>query len=198
MNTHVTIPVFIWLSVMFFIAGNIEAADVASMTSSCDGCHGKDGASQIPQMPIIGGVSALYISDALAAFRDKTRLCNGGIMCQIAGNISEQDAKSIGEYYAAKPFVRAKQTYDANLAERGKVIHERYCGKCHQNGGSLPQDDAGILAGQWKPYLEQQFKELKSGERLMPDKMKPKIDKLTEEDIKALIEYFASFQYQGS
>lgn len=171
-----------------------DAADITNLTAPCAGCHGKDGASQMPQFPIIGGLSALYISDALAAFRDKTRLCNGGIMCQLADGISEQDAKRIGEYFAGKPFVRAKQSFDAELAKRGKAIQQRHCGKCHRDGGSLAQDDAGIMAGQWKPYLQQQFREFKSGQRLMPEMMKPKIDKLSDEDIKALIEYFASFQ----
>jgi sulfide dehydrogenase cytochrome subunit len=196
MKIHLILAMFLCLGALCFTAGTVEAdsTEITSLVGPCEGCHGKDGASQMPQFPIIGGLSALYISDALAAFRDKTRLCNGGIMCQLASKISEQDASRIGEYFANKPFVRAKQSFDAKLADQGKAIQHRYCGKCHQNGGSLQADNAGILAGQWKPYLEQQFKELKSGQRLMPEMMKPKIDKLSDADIKALIEYFASFQ----
>jgi len=171
-----------------------NATEVTALIAPCEGCHGKDGASQNPTIPIIGGMSALYISDAIAAFRDNTRLCNGDIMCQLASNISEQDAQRIGKYFAGKPFVRAKQSFDIELAKRGKALHQRYCSKCHQQGGSLAQDDAGIMAGQWKPYLEQQFKEFKTGKRLMPEMMKPKIAKLSDDDVKALIEYFASFQ----
>lgn len=171
-----------------------NAADINSLAAQCEGCHGKGGASQVPQFPIIGGLSALYISDAMAAFRDKTRLCMGQTMCQIAKSLSEADAERLADYFAAKPFVRATQTFDAALAERGKAIYERHCSKCHQEGGSLAEDDAGIMAGQWKPYLEEQFKEYVSGKRLMPEKMKPKIAKLNADDINALIQYFASFQ----
>ena len=48
------------------------------------------------------------------------------------------------------------------------------------------------MTGQWKPYLEQQFKEFKTGKRQIPELMKLKINKLNDDDIKALIEYFAS------
>lgn len=186
---------FLCLAALYFTSGNVEAAstEISVLVAPCMGCHGKDGASQIPHIPIIGGLSSLYSSDAIAAFREKTRLCDGDVMCQLASNISEEDAMRIGDYFASKPFVRAKQTFDPVLANQGKDIYTRYCNKCHQDGGSIQQDDAGILAGQWKPYLQQQFKEFKSGKRLMPEMMKPKIDKLSDADIKALIEYFASF-----
>jgi sulfide dehydrogenase cytochrome subunit len=175
-------------------SSTVAATDISSLAAQCEGCHGKNGASQVPQFPIIGGLSALYISDAMAAFRDKTRLCMGETMCQIAKSLSEADAERLADYFAAKPFVRAAQTFDAALAERGKAIYERHCSKCHQDGGSLAEDDAGIMAGQWKPYLEEQFKEYISGKRLMPEKMKPKIAQLNADDINALIQYFASFQ----
>ena len=193
MKIHLHVSAFICTSILLFNAGILDAsADIKTLTAPCEGCHGKDGASQNPTIPIIGGMSAVYIRDALAAFRDKTRLCNGGVMCQLASGISEQDARRIGIYFAGKPFVRAKQPFDAALATRGQAIQQRYCGKCHRQGGSVAQDDAGIMTGQWKPYLEQQFKEFKTGKRQIPELMKLKINKLNDDDIKALIEYFAS------
>jgi sulfide dehydrogenase cytochrome subunit len=44
------------------------------------------------------------------------------------------------------------------------------------------------------PYLEEQFEEYSTGKRPVPKKMKPKMDKLTEDDIKALVQYYGSFQ----
>ena len=182
-------------ALMFTTArGDTAAADINSLAAQCEGCHGKNGISQVPQFPIIGGLSALYISDAMAAFRDKTRLCMGETMCQIAKSLSEADAERLAKYFAAKPFIRAKQPFDAAMAKRGKEVYDRYCSKCHQQGGSLAEDDASILAGQWKPYLEEQFRQFTTGKRLMPEKMKPKIAKLNTDDINALLQYFASFQ----
>lgn len=182
------------------------AADIAVLTGPCEDCHGKDGASQEPKIPTIGGFSATYISDSLAAYRDKTRPCEdvkypAGVhkgettsMCKAAENLSEEDAGLIADHYAGKPFVRAKQSFDAELAKRGKGIHDLGCKKCHEDGGSSPDDDAGILAGQWMPYLEEQFEEYASGKRPMPEKMQPKFEVLTEDDIKALVQYYGSFQ----
>ncbi|MDE2461976.1 MAG: cytochrome c4, partial [Gammaproteobacteria bacterium] len=62
----------------------------------------------------------------------------------------------------------------------------------HTNGGSVADDDAGILAGQWSPYLQQAFQEYQSGNRVMPDQMKPKIDALRTDQVNALIQYYAS------
>lgn len=182
------------------------AADIASLTASCEDCHGKDGASAEPEIPTIGGFSAVYITDSLAVYRDKTRPCeevkypagehkgDTTDMCKIAADLSEEDSALIAEHYAGKPFVRAKQAFDADLAARGKGIHNLNCVKCHEDGGSSPDDDAGILAGQWMPYMEDQFAEYAAGKRPMPEKMVPKMDKLSEEDIKALINYYGSLQ----
>ncbi len=182
------------------------AADIAALKGPCEDCHGKDGASKEPKIPTIGGYSAVYITDSLAIYGEKTRPCEDvkypagehkgetTNMCDVAEKLSDEDAELVADYFAGKPFVRAKQAFDADLAKRGKGIHELDCSKCHEDGGSSPDDDAGILAGQWMPYLEEQFEEYKSGKRPMPKKMTPKIDKLSEDDIKALINYYGSFQ----
>ena len=182
------------------------AADIATLIGPCEDCHGKDGASQESEIPSIGGFSAVYITDSLAVYRDKTRPCeevkypagehkgDTTDMCKVAADLSDEDTELVAEHYAGKPFVRAKQTFDADLAAHGKGIHDLNCKKCHEDGGSSPDDDAGILAGQWMPYLEDQFKEYASGKRPLPEKMQPKFEKLSEDDIKALIQYYGSFQ----
>ena len=182
------------------------AADIATLIAPCEDCHGKDGASEEPEIPSIGGFSATYITDSLTVYRDKTRPCeevkypagehkgDSTDMCKVSADLSEEDSGLIAEHYAGKPFVRAKQSYDADLAARGKGIHDLNCTKCHEDGGSSPDDDAGILAGQWMPYLEDQFREYAEGKRPMPEKMVPKMEKLSAEDTKALINYYGSLQ----
>jgi cytochrome subunit of sulfide dehydrogenase len=182
------------------------ATDIATLTAPCEDCHGKDGVSQEPKIPTIAGNSSTLIVYALESFRDKTWPCEDvkypagahkgetSNMCKSVKNLSDDDMASIADYYADKPFVRAKQGFDAELAKTGKGVHELHCKKCHEDGGSSPEDDAGILAGQWTPYLEEQFEQYSSGKRPMPEKMKPKFEELSQDDIKALIQYYASFQ----
>ena len=181
-------------------------ADVNKLAESCAGCHGKDGASTESDVPIIGGVSAPFMSDSLAAYKKKELPCpetkyrsgdkkgQKTNMCDVAKDLSDGDMKDLGKHFAGKKFVRAQQKFDAALAKKGKEIHEHSCDKCHSEGGSLASDDAGILAGQWMPYLKEQLKEFKSGKRPMVKKMKPKIEKLEQADFDALVNYYGSFK----
>lgn len=190
---------------LVFAAG-AGAAELNALLDECANCHGKDGASNGPETPIIGGFSAQYTTDTLANYKNKARPCpqakyaagprkgESTDMCTVAGKLSEADAKAIAGHFAAKPFVRAKQTADPAKAALGKQIQEQHCKKCHEDGGSSPGDDAGILAGQWMPYLRHSFEEYRSGQRPMPKKMKPKFDPLTKDDIEALVNYFGSFK----
>ena len=187
-------------------ANSAGAADVNKLIETCADCHGKDGASTTSDVPIIGGYSAVYLVDSLKNYKIKERPCpevkfNTGPhkgepmdMCKVTKDLTDADIKLIADYLAAKPFVRAKQTFDADKAKRGKSIHNTHCKKCHDNGGSSPDDDAGILAGQWMPYIQHTFDEFNSGDRPMPKKMKPKFEKLEKTDIDDLINYFGSFQ----
>jgi sulfide dehydrogenase cytochrome subunit len=189
-----------------FLAAGAWAADVNKLVEGCANCHGKEGASTESDVPIIGGYSAVVLSDNLTAYKKKGRPCpetkyrsgdkkgQKTDMCQVAKDLSEADIKQVAQYFAGKKFVRAQQKFDPALAKKGKEIHERSCDKCHSEGGSLASDDAGMMAGQWMPYLKEQFKDYQSGKRPMVKKMKPKMEKLKPEDIDALIHYYGSFK----
>lgn len=181
-------------------------ADLKTLTENCNGCHGDDGASQWKDVPSIGGVDAFVHSEALYIYRDRARPCEKGPyrqgdtsraetdMCEVAEALSDEEIEALAGHYAALPFVPAKQDFDPALAAAGKVIHERDCGRCHSDGGSNPDDEAGILAGQWMCYLQQTFDEYAAGEREQPNKMKEKMDALSEDDVTALLHYYASQQ----
>lgn len=188
------------------LATGAWAADVNKLAENCANCHGKDGASTESDVPIIGGYSAPFLTDSLTAYKKKERPCpetkyRGGDkkgqktdMCQVAKDLSDADIKGLAQHFAGKKFVRAQQKFDAALAKKGKEIHDRSCDKCHSEGGSLASDDAGIMAGQWMPYLKEQFKDFQSGKRPMVKKMKPKMEKLEAADIDALVNYYGSFK----
>jgi sulfide dehydrogenase cytochrome subunit len=64
----------------------------------------------------------------------------------------------------------------------------------------VPEDNAGILGGQWMPYLHHALEQYHSGKWPMPENMKAKLEKLTQKDpwgfshIDALIHYYGSLQ----
>jgi sulfide dehydrogenase cytochrome subunit len=182
------------------------AADINKLVDACTECHERDGASRDPNMPNIGGYSEPYLISSLTAYKNKNRTCpeieylHGDKkvkltdMCRIAKTLSEADIRKLSQYYAGKKFRRANQDFDPELARRGQQIHERDCEKCHSQAGSLASDDAGILAGQWTPYLKQQFLAFYAEKRLLAKKMKPKFNKLDKTEIEALLNYYASFK----
>jgi sulfide dehydrogenase cytochrome subunit len=186
--------------------GKAWAADAATLVATCADCHGKDGASTESDVPIIGGYSAKYLSDSLVNYKNKARPCpqskfragprrgESSDMCAIAGKLTDADVKAIAGFLSTKPFVRARQGADAAKAAHGQQIQEAHCKKCHEDGGSSADDDSGILAGQWMPYIRHSFEEFSSGQRPMPKKMKPKFDELTKDDVEALVNYFGSFK----
>lgn len=180
------------IALALLVDSDASAADAAKLTEMCASCHGKDGVSTRPEVPTIAGYSAVYLSDSLVAYKNNERPCV--TMCNIAKALSDQDMEALGKYFAAKKFVRAKQAFDAAKAKQGENIHSVNCKKCHEDGGSVAEDDAGILAGQWMPYLRATFDEYMSGKRPQPEKMKEKTAKLSKDDIEALVHYYASFQ----
>ncbi len=182
-----------------------QAADPA-LVESCDGCHGTDGVSQWDDVPTIAGIDPFVHSDALWAYAEGARPCATGPyrqgdtgrpetnMCDVSKALSEEQIEAIADHYAALPFVAAKQSFDAGLAETGKALHEEHCVRCHSDGGSNPEDESSILAGQWMGYLTTTFAQYAAGEREQPQKMKEKMDALSSDEANALIHYYASQQ----
>ncbi|KPK62278.1 MAG: hypothetical protein AMS21_07860 [Gemmatimonas sp. SG8_38_2] len=182
------------------------AGDLESIVADCNGCHGDDGVSQWTDVPTIAGVPEFVHSDALYLFRDEARPCSESeykqgdtskpatTMCAVVADLSDDQIDEIAAYYAGLPFVAAKQDFDAALAEAGKAVHEAQCDRCHSEGGSNPEDEAGILAGNLMGYLEAQLADYRSGEREQPKKMEEKLNALSDDDVKALVHYYASQQ----
>lgn len=180
------------------------AADLQPIKDDCAACHGDKGASTDPEFPIIGGLSEFYLDEAMRAYREGARPCEKTTypagprkgqetdMCQLASELDGKTIEALAAYYAELPFVPAKQEFDPAKAALGAKLHERSCEKCHAAGGTDPMDDAGILGGQWKHYLEEAFAHFKDGRRVQDEKMKLKFDELDDEQRDALLHFYAS------
>ncbi len=186
--------------------GASSAAALDDLINECNDCHGNDGVSQWSDVPTIAGVSPFVLSDALLIYQEKGRPCEKSKfrqgdtdrpetdMCAVVADLSEDDIEALAEHYAELEFVAAKQPFDAALASQGKVIHDRDCENCHADSGRDPEEDAGVLAGQWSDYLREQFEHYGDGTREQPEKMETKVKALSAEDIEALINFYASLQ----
>jgi len=187
-------------------ASTAAVADMDAIVENCNGCHGNDGVSQWTDVPTIAGVPEFVHSDALYLFRDGDRPCSESdykqgdtsraatTMCDVVADFDDDTIDEVAALYAGLPFVAAKQDFDADLAAAGKAVHDEACDRCHSEGGSNPEDEAGILAGMWIGYLEATFAEYASGDREQPKKMEEKLAALSADDVKALVHYYASQQ----
>ncbi len=191
------------LAAAALLAISLPLSAVASeLTDKCDKCHGKNGNSEDEKVPTIAGFSAATLEDILHEYQDGDRPAvkykpkdgDETDMVEISKKLSDDQIKEVAKHYAAQKFIPHKQSFDAKLAKKGAKIHKHKCEKCHSDGGSNPEDDAAILAGQWRAYLEHQFKLIAEHKREVPKKMRKKFKKLKEKHIKALIEYYVSQQ----
>lgn len=191
---------------LHFIAWPVLADDLDMTIQACNECHGENGVSQWDDMPTIGGMDAFTQADALYVYRDQERTCAESAyrlgdtdrapttMCATTADLSDDDIEAIAEHYAALTFVPAVQDFDAALAGAGAAIHKQECDRCHSEGGSSAEDEAGILAGQWMGYLRLAFAQYAADERPQDKKMREKMEPLSADDIEALVHYYASQQ----
>jgi sulfide dehydrogenase cytochrome subunit len=182
------------------------AQDMDALISSCNDCHGDNGVSQWTDVPTIAGIDAFVHSDALWVYQDGGRPCEvtsyrqgdtsrpETSMCAVVEDLTDAQIEDIAAHYAALSFVPAQQDFDPALAEAGAAIHDSECARCHSDGGSNPEDEASILAGQWMGYLKATFAHYRAGERDQPEKMREKLEPLSDADIEALVHFYASQQ----
>jgi sulfide dehydrogenase cytochrome subunit len=174
----------------------MTGASASMLAHTCNGCHGIEGASSGPAIPSIGGISKDYMIDLLEAY--KSGDAKSTIMGRIAQGYSEEEIKQIADYFAGQKFVAAKQAFDESQVKEGAKLHDKYCEKCHAEGGTSKEDDSGILAGQWTPYLSWTMDDYRAGDREMTKKMKKQVEKLVSKEgdagLQALYNYYASQQ----
>ncbi|HIP71784.1 MAG TPA: cytochrome c4 [Anaerolineae bacterium] len=167
------------------VLGSAAAAETPSATmlaNTCFGCHGPNGNSVGPASPTIAGLSSEYFIETMHGY--KSGEIPSTIMGRITKGYSEEEIKLLAGYFSKQKFNRAakSQKTDPKLAKKGAKLHKKYCEKCHEDGGRSSEDDAGILAGQWMPYLHYTFTDYLSGNREMTKKMKKKMNALKDKE----------------
>ena len=194
------------LSLLTAFATGAGAAALDDLIRECTDCHGDDGVSRWEDVPTIAGVAAFNNADSLYRYRDEARPCRESeyrqgdteraaeSMCEVAADLTDDQIEALAEHYAGLPFVPAKQPFDADKAAAGAAVHNDACERCHIEGGKDPSEEAGILAGQWLPYLREAFEDYAADKREQPKKMREKMAELSAEDVEALLHYYASQQ----
>ncbi|WP_299880061.1 c-type cytochrome [uncultured Cocleimonas sp.] len=194
------------ISTLAFSTDTTEDIGKKLFQEKCSECHQQDGNSKDKEIPNIAGTSAILTFDIMDQFKsgdrkskpiklkdsaatgDKTETD----MNEITKALKTNEIEAIAFFLVKQKSKPASQAFDQDLAKKGKEIHMDLCENCHVDEGTNNIEDASILRGQWKNYLQSQFKVLSEGERYMPRRMKKRFRKLSDEDKKALIEFYIS------
>lgn len=176
-------------------------ASPSMLSNTCAGCHGTNGNSAGPAMPIIAGLPAEHTKTMMKEFKSGDRPAT--IMDRVAKGYSDEEIDAIAKHFAKQKWVNAKShansrlamKVDAKLAADGKKASKK-CEKCHEDNGVAQVDDVPRLAGQWLDYLVFKMQDLKHGvngkDVPQAKKMKKQVDEKSIKELEAMAHFYAS------
>lgn len=168
------------------------------LAGNCAGCHGVGGNSVGPAAPSIAAMDPMVFVDTMEAFQSGETYST--VMGRLAKGYSEDELEKMAAYFHAQQYRPAEQSYDKTLAAKGARLHDKYCEKCHVDGGKplVDEEDYNILAGQWVPYLRYTMSDFIEDRREMEKKMRRKLEQMLEAEgdagLDALYAFYASQQ----
>jgi sulfide dehydrogenase cytochrome subunit len=168
------------------------AAKADALSFNCFGCHGPEGVSVATHMPTIAGLNFRYFYATMQAFKKDRRYST--IMGRIAKGYKTSQLQHMALYFGAQPWTGRQGDFDPKLAQRGKRLHDQYCEKCHEQNGHFQDKETPPLAGQAKGYLLYQMSDYRIAATVMPQPplMQERLEKLSDSDLEALAEFYAS------
>ncbi|MES9939552.1 MAG: c-type cytochrome [Candidatus Thiodiazotropha sp. 6PLUC2] len=182
------------ISAALILSGTLYAEGVRTpsmLANTCAGCHGTLGASAGDLMPIIGGMEKEFLQTILLEYKTGER--DSTIMGRIAKGYSDSELKAIASFMADQEWVSSPVKTNSKMVSMGKKIHDKQCKTCHEENGRVQEDDAPRLAGQWPEYTLHYLQWCHSkGKRCQPRKMGTRVMKLSEKELKAMAEFYAS------
>jgi len=149
-------------------------ASDSMLANTCAGCHGTNGNSYGPSAPTIAGMEEDYLLETMQAYKSGKR--SGTIMGRIAKGYTDGELEQIANFYSKQTFQGWTQAAVGPKARQGQMLHEDFCEKCHEDGGTSIEDVP--LAGQWMPYVEWTTADYLNGLNHPEKDMKKAMDKL--------------------
>jgi len=131
---------------------------------TCVACHGPNGNSTQPQVPILAGQTARYLYLQLKDFKEGRR--SKPQVEPFLKDFSREDMFDLSAFFAAQK-LRPDPGFkpDPAKVERGKrKADEVLCTMCHL-GGFMGQNEIPRVAGQHHAYIVKQLKDFKTAKR---------------------------------
>jgi cytochrome c553 len=161
----------------------------------CAACHGANGRSDTPGVPVLAGQHSLYAITQLFLFREGRR--NNEAMTAVAKTLTDDDLRGFSDYIGTLPPVPAPSPatpHDAARMAKGKALAEQNkCLFCHGadlgGGQQVPR-----IAGQREEYLQASLRGFKSGNRAAYTQAMPSaVSQIPVDDLDTLAYFAARF-----
>ena len=132
----------------------------------CAACHGADGRSEVPGVPVLAGQYSLYAITQLFLFREGRR--DNEAMIALAKPMTDADLRGFSDHIgtlAPRPAPAPATPPDPQRMSRGRALAEQHkCSFCHgadmAGGKQVPR-----IGGQKEDYLRRTLHGFKSGQR---------------------------------
>ncbi|WP_095153787.1 cytochrome c [Pseudomonas sp. Irchel 3E13] len=171
---------------------------------ACQSCHGPDGLGMAAAgFPRLAGLPAGYLSKQLQDFRDGTR--KNPIMEPLAKALADEEIAAVSKSLAAMPAPATPEVRRQQMASSPVEQLALYgdwdrqipgCVQCHGPGGVGVGEHFPPLSHQPAAYLTAQLNAWRDGSRHNdPNQLMVGVAKaMTDEEIKAIADYFAGGQ----
>lgn len=134
-----------------------------AIVATCVACHGSKGISSQQGTPSLAGQPDIFLQYQLVFMREGGRA--PGVMQAVMKNMTDDNIRELGAYYAALPpppaFKSARAVDEEKVAA---LMQPRRCGNCHKEDFS-GQGETARLAGQRPEYLAKALADFRSGAR---------------------------------
>ena len=174
-----------------------EFAPVRELIQACTACHGENGASKVPENPILAGQQYYYLYLQLKDFKSGARASE--IMAPLVQPLQPEQMKLLAQFYSKQTWPSiGHAAAGANVDIARRAIDSGECISCHL-GDFRGNSGVPRLAGQHPEYLERTMLAFKNRVRNnSPDKT-ALLATFSEQDIASLADYLASLTvYQRS
>ncbi|HEY2612614.1 MAG TPA: c-type cytochrome [Reyranella sp.] len=136
-----------------------------AIAQTCTACHGAKGISSTRNTPSLAGQPDIFTQYQLVFMRDGGR--QPGVMQAVVKNLTDDNIRDLGAYYAALPPPTALATKSEIAIDTGKVtglLTSRHCDSCHKPDFA-GQGESARLAGQRPEYLKKALIDFRTGVR---------------------------------